>query len=85
MDSAAWIQLIPSLIISVLWQGLLGFSYYYILSKLDAKRARIALFTLIPYIGYFVLLYVHFVTLNLLTARLTKLEDLLGLPTKTPE
>lgn len=83
MDTVWWIQTLPFIVIIVLWQGLLGFSYYYILRKLDPKRAKIAFLTLIPYAGYLALFYVHFTTLNLLTTRLTRLEDLLSF--KTPE
>ncbi len=76
-------QLVPSLILSVLWQGLLGLSYYVILKRLDPQRGRIALLTLIPYVGYIILLYVHFTTLNLLTTRLTRLEEVVS--AKTPQ
>jgi hypothetical protein len=83
VDTSIAIQLIPFLVVWVLWQGLLGLSYYIILKRLDPQRARIALLILLPYIGYIVLLYVHFMTLNLLTTRLTRLEEMVS--AKTPQ
>jgi dolichyl-phosphate-mannose--protein O-mannosyl transferase len=83
MGTSIAIQLIPFLVVWVLWQGLLGLSYYAILKRLDPQRARIALLILIPYVGYIILLYVHFMTLNLLTTRLTRLEEIVS--TKTPQ
>ncbi|ADU14965.1 hypothetical protein [Asticcacaulis excentricus] len=83
MDTSIAIQLIPFIVVWVLIQGLLGLSYYIVLRQLDPRRAWIALLILIPYVGYIILLYLHFITLNLLTSRLTRLEEMVS--TKTPE